>query len=174
MNISDTRPLAATNLRVTALGFGGAPLGNMYHRIDPAEALATVRAAHDSGIRLFDTAPLYGHGLSEHRVGEALRELPRDDYLLSTKIGRLLRPLPLNQVDGGIFQHTLPFQPAFDYSYDGVLRSFEDSLQRLGSHRIDILLIHDVDIWTPRQRGGFRAAYRRGHGRRLPSHAPAA
>ncbi|MFO1349242.1 MAG: aldo/keto reductase [Gammaproteobacteria bacterium] len=148
MKMNDLRPLGQSDLRVTTLGFGGAPLGNLYAEIAEPEAIATVRAAFATGIRLFDTAPLYGHGLSEHRVGEALRNVARDDYVLSTKIGRLLRPRPPAQVEGGLFKHTLPFQPQFDYSYDGVMRSFEDSLQRLGTHRIDILLIHDVDVWT--------------------------
>jgi D-threo-aldose 1-dehydrogenase len=148
MNTTATRPLGRTDLSVTQLGFGGAPLGNMYEALDERVAIDTVRSAYQAGIRLFDTAPLYGHGLSEHRMGEALRPFPRDDYVLSTKIGRLLRPLAPEQIDSGIFQRTLPFQPYFDYSYDAVMRSFEDSLQRLSTHRIDILLIHDVDVWT--------------------------
>jgi D-threo-aldose 1-dehydrogenase len=120
----------------------------MYHPIEERTAIDTVRSAFTSGIRLFDTAPLYGHGLSEHRIGEALRPYPRDDFVLSTKIGRLLKPTPPEQIDGRIFHGTLPFSIDYDYSYDAVMRSFEDSLQRLGMHRIDILLIHDVDIWT--------------------------
>lgn len=148
MQIIRNRPIGNTALRVTPLGFGGAPLGNMYAEIDEQEAVAAVRAAYDCGIRLFDTAPLYGHGLSEHRIGEALRRVPRDEFVLSSKIGRLLKPMAPAQIDSGIFQQTLPFRYEFDYSYDGVMRSFEDSLQRLGTHRIDILLIHDVDIWT--------------------------
>ena len=148
MKIAERRQIANTDLSVTQLGFGGAPLGNMYDAIEERTATDTVRTAFEVGIGLFDTAPLYGHGLSEHRVGEALRHYQRDDFVLSTKIGRLLKPTPADQVDGQIFQGTLPFSFHYDYSYDAVMRSFEDSLQRLGMHRIDILLIHDVDIWT--------------------------
>ena len=107
-----------------------------------------MRAAYDAGMRLFDTAPLYGHGLSEHRIGEALRWLDRDSYVLSTKVGRLLRPRDPKTVDGELFKQVLPFEGVYDYSYDGVMRSVDDSLQRLGMHRIDMLLIHDVDVWT--------------------------
>jgi D-threo-aldose 1-dehydrogenase len=99
-------------------------------------------------MRLFDTAPFYGFGLSEHRLGEALRGLDRDSFVLSTKIGRLLRPEDPAKLDGGLFARVLPFRPVFDYSHDGVMRSVEDSLHRLGTHRIDVLLIHDVDVWT--------------------------
>lgn len=130
------------------MGFGGAPLGNMYQAFADEQALAAVRACSDAGIRLFDTAPLYGFGLSEHRVGEALRGFARDDFVLSTKVGRLLRATAPECVDDRQFKRPLPFAGVFDYSYDGVMRSVEDSLQRLGLHRIDILLIHDVDVWT--------------------------
>ena len=142
------RPLGRTDLPVCQMGFGGAPLGNLYAEFSDEEARATVSAAYDAGIRLFDTAPLYGYGLSEHRIGEALRWQPRDSYVLSTKIGRRLRPEDPARIDGGLFKRTLPFDPVYDYSYDGVMRSVEDSLQRLALQRIDVLLIHDVDHWT--------------------------
>ena len=148
MRPTDTRQLGKSGVQVTQLGFGGAPLGNMYQAFSDEEAVATVRAAYDAGLRLFDTAPLYGHGLSEHRVGEALRWKERDSYVLSTKIGRLLRPRDPREVDGRLFKAVLPFEGVYDYSYDGVMRSLEDSLQRLGTHRVDVLLIHDVDVWT--------------------------
>lgn len=148
MKPTDTRKLGKSGVEVTQLGFGGAPLGNMYQAFSDEEAIATVRAAYDAGLRLFDTAPLYGHGLSEHRVGEALRWHDRDSYVLSTKIGRLLRPRDPKRVEGGLFKRILPFEGVYDYSYDGVMRSLEDSLQRLGTHRVDVLLIHDVDVWT--------------------------
>jgi D-threo-aldose 1-dehydrogenase len=148
MRVTDQRRLGKSGLEVPVIGFGGAPLGNMYQEFSDEQARATVRAAYDAGMRLFDTAPLYGFGLSEHRVGEALRWLDRDSYVLSTKIGRLLRPKDPKQVDGGLFKKILPFEGVYDYGYDGVMRSVEDSLQRLGVHRIDVLLIHDVDIWT--------------------------
>ena len=148
MRVTDRRPLGGSGLEVPAIGFGGAPLGNMYQEFSDEQARATVRAAYDAGMRLFDTAPLYGFGLSEHRLGEALRWLERDSFLLSTKIGRLLRPVPPEQADGGLFKRILPFEGAYDYGYDGVMRSVEDSLQRLGMSRIDILLAHDLDVWT--------------------------
>jgi D-threo-aldose 1-dehydrogenase len=149
MRATDVRPLGRTKLKVTVLGLGTATLGNLYAPVSDADAHDTVTTAFESGIRFVDTAPFYGHGWSEHRVGEALRGRKRDDIVLSTKIGRLLKPKdPAHGIDGGVFAAVLPFEPLFDYSYDGVMRSFEDSLQRLGTHRIDVLLIHDVDRWT--------------------------
>ncbi|MGE0117451.1 MAG: aldo/keto reductase [Dongiaceae bacterium] len=149
MRATDTRPLGRTKLRVTLLGLGTATLGNLYAPVTDADAAATLAAAFDSGLNFVDTAPFYGHGWSEHRVGEALRNRKRDGIVLSTKIGRLLQPKdPAKGIDGGVFAAVLPFEPMFDYSYDGVMRSLEDSLQRLGTHRVDVLLIHDVDRWT--------------------------
>ena len=148
MRVTDRRKLGNSDVEVPAIGFGGAPLGNLFQEFSDTQARDTVRAAYDAGMRLFDTAPLYGFGLSEHRIGEALRWLPRDSFVLSTKIGRLLQPKPAEQLDGGLFKQILPFEGVYDYSYDGVMRSVEDSLQRLGMDRIDVLLIHDVDVWT--------------------------
>jgi len=148
MNVAEKRTLGKTSIKVSAMGFGSAPLGNMYAAFTDEQASETVRAAYRAGVTLFDTAPFYGHGLSEHRIGAALRGIPRDDYVLSTKIGRLLRPRDPKEIDTGIFNDTLPFDPVYDYSYDGVMRSVDDSLQRIGTNRIDVLLIHDVDIWT--------------------------
>ena len=142
------REIGCTGLSVTTLGFGGAPLGNLYQAISDDQADSTIQAALDAGIRLFDTAPLYGYGLSEHRVGRALRNVDRDKFVLSTKVGRLLTPADPQHFDAGLFPGCLPFKGTYDYSYDGVMRSIEDSLQRLGLHRIDIVLIHDVDVWT--------------------------
>lgn len=159
MRATDKRQLGRTRLRVTTLGLGTATLGNLYAPVSEANAQGTLRTAFDTGIRFVDTAPFYGHGWSEHRVGEVLRHYRRDDIVLSTKIGRLLKPKdPRMGIDGSVFAKVLPFEPVFDYSYDGVMRSTEDSLQRLGTHRIDVLLIHDVDIWT---HGSTRAADRR-------------
>jgi D-threo-aldose 1-dehydrogenase len=149
MKATEKRPLGRTKLKVTVLGLGTATLGNLYAPVTDADAHATLTTAFDAGVRFVDTAPFYGHGWSEHRVGEALRGYGRDDIVLSTKIGRLLKPKdPAKCIDGGVFAAVLPFEPVFDYSYDGVMRSVEDSLQRLGTHRIDVLLIHDVDRWT--------------------------
>src|SRR5688500_6152103 len=148
MQASDTRVRGRSGLPVTVMGFGGAPLGNMYQACSDADARATVQACYEAGIRYFDTAPLYGFGLSEHRLGEALRGRRRDDHVLSTKVGRLLKPGDPATLDHGQFQGSLPFAQIYDYSYDGVMRSLEDSLQRLGTWRIDILLVHDLDVWT--------------------------
>jgi D-threo-aldose 1-dehydrogenase len=150
MKAIDKRPLGRTKLNVTVLGLGTATLGNLYAPVTDADAHATLTTAFDAGVRFVDTAPFYGHGWSEHRVGEALRGYKRDDIVLSTKIGRLLKPKDpgAKGIDGGVFASVLPFEPVFDYSYDGVMRSVEDSLQRLGTYRIDVLLIHDVDRWT--------------------------
>jgi len=159
MKATDKRPLGRTKLKVTVLGLGTATLGNLYAPVTDADAHDTVTTAFDAGVRFVDTAPFYGHGWSEHRVGEALRGYQRNDIVLSTKIGRLLKPKdPAKGIDGGVFAAVLPFDPVFDYSYDGVMRSVEDSLQRLGTHRIDVLLIHDVDRWT---HGSEEAADRR-------------
>lgn len=164
----ERRKIGRTSLEVTALGFGGNALGNLYAEIDEVEARDAVRAAHETGVRYFDTAPMYGHGLSERRIGDVLRGLPRDELVLSTKVGRLLVPYgrtppPRPSLkEGGIFTAELPFLPTFDFSYDATMRSFEDSLQRLGLSRIDILLIHDCDEWSqgPRYEEALRTVER--------------
>ena len=154
------RPIGTTSLNITELSFGGAALGNLYAPLSDAQAAATLQTAYDGGIRYFDTAPLYGHGLSEHRFGNTLRAFPRDDYVISTKVGRLLKPDDPALIDPGQFPGCLAFRPVFDYSYDGVMRSVEDSLQRLGIHRIDIILIHDVDVWTHGSRQATEERFR--------------
>ena len=154
-----TRNIGTTDIAVTELGFGGAPLGVVGDLITDEEAVAIMRRAWDGGIRYFDTAPLYGHGLSEKRVGRALRELPRDAFVLSTKIGRLL----VAREEGERVARARdrePFAIRYDYSFDAVRRSIESSLDRLGLDRIDILLCHDIDAWThgDAQPGIFDAA----------------
>jgi D-threo-aldose 1-dehydrogenase len=154
IRLDELRRVGNSDVAVSPLGFGGNVLGNLYATVEEDAALDTVAAAFESGIRLFDTAPLYGHGLSEHRMGNALRRYPRDAFVLSSKVGRLLKPhgkVPPPKLDpsqGGIFTGELPFQPVFDYTYEGTIRSVEDSLQRLGMNRIDMVLIHDADMWT--------------------------
>jgi D-threo-aldose 1-dehydrogenase len=149
MRPNDRRVLGKAGVEVSIMGFGGAPLGNMYQAFSDQQARATVEACYDAGIRYFDTAPYYCFGLSEHRLGEALRGKQRDELVLSTKVGRLLRAAePATSSGHSQFPGSLPFAVVYDYSYDGVLRSLEDSLQRLGTHRIDILLVHDLDVWT--------------------------
>ncbi len=138
------RALGRQGLRVTQLGLGTAPLGELYARISDDEACETIRAAYDAGVRYFDTAPLYGYGLSEHRTGYALRRYPRDSYVLSTKVGRALKPLR-RDFNPGMWAGGLRFTPVFDYTHDGIMRQVEDSLQRLGTERVDTLAIHDLD-----------------------------
>ena len=142
------RLLGRTGIEVTTLGFGGAPLGDLYALLDDAVAIATVEAAHDAGIGLFDTAPLYGRGLSEHRIGTALRRRPRASFVLSTKVGRLYAPAPHGVERAEGYVGGFPFEGRFDYSYDGAMRSLEHSLLRLGTASIDLALVHAVDAWT--------------------------
>src|ERR1700690_1812827 len=140
------RQIGRTKLRVSELGLGCATLGGS--RIDVARQAAEdiVAAAWAAGVRYVDTAPFYGVGQAERAVGDAMRDHPRDEWVLSTKVGRLLRPNPTGvHADGR--HHPLPFDPVYDYSYDGIMRSFEDSLQRLGLARIDILYVHDIGAY---------------------------
>ncbi len=133
-------------LPFTLLGFGSAPLGNFPDPLTEEFCDRTVGRAWDRGLRYFDTAPLYGLGLSESRVGRILGRHPRDSYLLSTKVGRLLEPLASGETfDAGIYQDVPKLKYVYDYSYDGVMRSFEESLKRLKLDRVDILFVHDVD-----------------------------
>ena len=136
-------------LTFSRLGFGGAPLGNLYRAISDDEAQAILTLAWDNGLRYFDTAPLYGFGLSETRINRFLRDKPRDSYVLSTKVGRLMRAVAPENRDGvGKWFEVPARQEVFDYSYDGVMRSLEMSLERLGTHRIDLLYAHDLDVFT--------------------------
>lgn len=141
------RALGRTGLTVSALGFGGAPLGDLYAKLDEGAAVATVEAALASGITLLDTSPLYGHGLSEHRIGTALRRLPGIAVTLCTKVGRVMDPFA-PRGDGSGYMGGLPHAARFDYSRDGTMRSLEQSMLRLGVDHLDIVLIHDVDVWT--------------------------
>jgi len=142
------------SLSFTRLGFGAAPIGNMHRVLTDAEAEAVPRAAWDAQLRYFDTAPLYGHGLSEARIGRVLAGKPRDDCLISTKVGRLLEPCAPGEEGAGIYKGVPPLRGRYDYSYDGVMRSFEASLHRLGLERVDILYVHDIDA---RNHGGREA-----------------
>ena len=136
------------HLRFSELGLGTAPLGNMHRALSEDEGQATLQAAWDAGIRYFDTAPLYGHGIAETRLGRALSGKPRRDYLVSTKVGRLLEPCAAGEANSGIYKATPPVRVRFDYSYDGVMRAYESSLARLGVESVDILFVHDVDVRT--------------------------
>lgn len=138
-----------SRLQFTELGFGTAPLGNLYRAVSDDDAQEVLDAAWDTGCRYFDTAPLYGLGLAETRLNQFLRAHDRDDYVLSTKAGRLLAVCPPDQRTGiGKFFDTPSRREIYDYSYDGVMRSFEASLERLGVDRIDVLFVHDLDIFT--------------------------
>jgi D-threo-aldose 1-dehydrogenase len=146
----DTRSMRAGSARLTltVLGFGGAPLGNLYQPLADETAAAALETARAAGLGVFDTAPLYGFGLSEERFGRVLGTWPRRDFVLSTKVGRLLRDCAPGDVPQLGFHDTPDRTFDYDYSYDGVMRSHEASLARLGLDRVDVLLVHDVDVFT--------------------------
>ncbi len=163
----DTRTAGRTTLKLSTLGLGTATLGgNVRPPISDKDARAIVEKAVESGIRYVDTAPFYGYGRSEHLVGDVVRG--HDDVVLSSKVGRLLAPRTTPQEPGDQWVNPLPFDSRYDYSYDGVMRSFEDSLQRLGVDHIDLLLIHDIgadqhgaavnaELFPVAMEGGYRA-----------------
>jgi D-threo-aldose 1-dehydrogenase len=136
-------PLGRSKVAVSRLGFGSTGLGGLFRASSDADAIATIDAAWAAGLRHYDTAPQYGSGLAESRVGLGLKARPRDHYVLSTKIGKLLRPV--DSAPQGIFVGAPPFEVTYDYSYDGAMRSLDASLKRLGVSRVDVLLIHDVN-----------------------------
>lgn len=167
MRASDQIALPRGGLRLTRLGMGCAPIGGLYQAVTEGEARAAVDAAWDLGLRYFDTAPYYGFTLSERRLGAALRSRPRDQYVVSTKAGRMLVPdASVRPGDCG-WAEPLPYRPYYDYTYDGIMRSHEDSLARLGVAHIDILFVHDIGrathgalhgaYWRQLTGGGFRA-----------------
>jgi D-threo-aldose 1-dehydrogenase len=157
MNPRERIPLGRTSVVVTRFGLGTAPLAGLFEAVEEDQALQVIEHAWDAGIRFFDTAPLYGHGLAELRLGRFLPSKPRDEFTLCSKVGRLLRadapPEP-----GQAYRGTPPVNPMFDFSYDGVMRSVEESLERLGLDRIDVLHIHDPDDhYEEALRGAYRA-----------------
>lgn len=145
--VTARRRLGRTAVEVTELGFGGASIGELFVRVPERDALATIDAAWDAGIRFFDTAPWYGRGLSELRIGSGLRDRPRADYTLSTKVGRVLHPHVGDDFDGSPWVGGCRNDIVFDYTYDGIMRSVEGSRLRLGIARFDIAVIHDLDRW---------------------------
>ncbi|SMQ66429.1 D-threo-aldose 1-dehydrogenase [Devosia lucknowensis] len=163
----EKRQVGKTGLEVTTLGLGGASLAGIFSAVPSDQARATVRHALLAGITYVDTAPQYGLGRSEHLVGEIVREAtPRP--VISTKVGRLLRPVDPARQDKGNWIDPLPFDQRYDYSYDGVMRSHEDSLQRLGVEKVDILYVHDIGtathgvegnrpLWAQLSGGGYEA-----------------
>lgn len=168
MHTTDLKSLSRVDLRLTALGLGCAQMGGLYHATSAREVEDVFASAWAAGVRYFDTAPYYGYTRSEHRLGAQLADCPRHEYVVSTKVGRLLRPdASMAPGDGG-WANPYPFRPQYDYSYSGVMRSFEDSQQRLGLAHIDILYVHDIGRDTHGEQhahywqqlttgGGFRA-----------------
>jgi D-threo-aldose 1-dehydrogenase len=163
-----TRPIGTTGLNLSRIGFGGAPLGDLKRAPSNDEAAKLLQQAWDAGIRYFDTAPMYGNGLSERRIGDFLRDKPRDSYVLSSKVGRLLVPDRLHALERSSGDmRAMPFRCVFDFSYDAIMRSHEQSLQRLGLERVDILYLHDLGrfsqganhdkTWADALDGGIRA-----------------
>lgn len=143
------RRLGRTDLELPQLGFGGAALGNIFNVIPDSQADATMDAAWDAGVRYYDTSPWYGRGLSEHRIGRGLYLRPRAETIVSTKVGRVLfAPDDVAAFEGSerSWPNGLKFQHRHDYTYAGVMRSYEDSLQRLRLNRVDLLVIHDLDL----------------------------
>ena len=140
------RRVGRTSLELPVMGLGTAPLGELYAAIPEAEARATLSGAWDAGVRYYDTAPWYGLGLAEHRTGGFVRTLPRGEFAISTKVGRTLhRPPDPRAFDRGMWAGGLNFEVRFDYGRDGILRSYEDALQRLALDTVDALVIHDLD-----------------------------
>ncbi|KQT12691.1 MULTISPECIES: aldo/keto reductase [unclassified Bradyrhizobium] len=148
-------------LDVTSIGLGSAPLGGLFSPVSDADAQATIERAWSLGVRFFDTAPLYGFGLAERRLGAFLRQQPRESYVISTKVGRLLRAPDGAPAEDEHYKGTPRERPVFDFSHDGVMRSVEESLERLGLDRIDVLLVHDPDDhYDDAVTGAFRALQR--------------
>ena len=151
MTVADLphRHIGQTPLRVPVFGYGTAHLGELYALVPEAQSQATLDGAWEAGVRFYDTAPWYGRGLAEHRLGAFLRTKPRDGFQVITKVGRTLhRPTDPTTFDRSPWVGGLRFQVHFDYSYDGVMRSLEASLERLGIDSVDILFAHDVDVFT--------------------------
>jgi len=148
MLVSDTKVNARSGLTFTALGYGGAPIGNYNGVFSDADAQDMVSQAWDQGIRYFDTAPGYGNGLSEHRLGQALRRHDRKELVLSTKVGRVLTPMLDAPSTNGQYLDIPPLVAGYDYSYDGVMRAVEQSMQRMLTDHFDVLFIHDCDRYT--------------------------
>lgn len=148
MNPSGKVIFSRVDLQVTPFGFGTAPIGNIFREIDEQTSDAMIQHAWDAGVRYYDTAPMYGHGLAELRTGHSLRWKNREDFVLSSKVGRILKPARKKDIDYAPWTNAGRFTMHFDYSYDGTMRSFEDSLQRLNLEYMDICFIHDIDVFT--------------------------
>jgi D-threo-aldose 1-dehydrogenase len=164
-----TRKLGRSGLDVSEIGYGAGPLGGFYDPPNAEHGAAAVRRAHALGIRYFDVAPLYGHGRAESALGAALADIPRDDYVLSTKVGRYLVPA------GGVAQPPrvraagAPFNPVLDYSREGAVRSLEQSMLRLQTSRIDLVYVHDVDAHSQGSEAAAETAFRAALAGALPA-----
>ncbi len=143
-----TRTIGRTGLAVTEFSFGTAALGGLYRACPRDVAMATLQAAWDEDLRYFDTAPWYGFGLAERVTGDFLRDKPSGSYVLSSKVGRIMFPVPDDKVPSYGYVDPLPFDVRYDYSYDGIMRSVELSHARLGLNRIDMLYVHDIGVYT--------------------------
>ncbi|MBY5377389.1 aldo/keto reductase [Rhizobium leguminosarum] len=141
----EKRRLGTTELEATTLGLGTTAIGGLYSATSERAAVETMETAWQLGVRFFDSAPQYGNGMAEQRLGAFLKTKPRDDYVLCTKVGRLLRLPEKPEGEDPYYKGTPPERPVFDFSYDGVMTSVEESLKRLGAERIDVLHIHDPD-----------------------------
>ncbi len=148
MQPSDKKKFGRVDLEVTPMSFGTAPVGNIFRPIPDDVSDAMFQRSWDAGIRYYDTAPMYGHGLSELRTGHSLRWKNRDDFVLSSKVGRILKAARRSEIDFAPWCDAGANVMQFDYSYDGTMRSFEDSLQRMALEHIEILFIHDIDVFT--------------------------
>ena len=148
MDATERRKVGKTDLEVTALGIGTATIGGLHRGVDAIDAKNVVKVGLRRGLTLVDTAPFYGYGWAERQVGDVLRDKPADSYVLSTKVGRLLEKTTVPHPADDLFPAGLPFRVVYDYSYDGIMRSVEDSYHRLGLARIDIALIHDIGEMT--------------------------
>jgi D-threo-aldose 1-dehydrogenase len=171
MKAAEIRTHTRTGVSLTLMGLGCAQMGSLYRVTSFADASGAFDAARQAGIRYFDTAPFYGYTRSERRLGTMLTDLPRDDYVVSTKVGRVMTPDPTVGAMEDDFAEPLPFRPVYDYTHDGVMRSFEASRQRLGLYAPDILYVHDIGRTTHGERhehywrqlttgGGFDALYK--------------
>jgi D-threo-aldose 1-dehydrogenase len=148
MKPSTRKKFGRTDIEVTSFAFGTAPIGNIFRPIDDETSDAMIQTAWESGVRFYDTAPMYGHGLAELRTGHSLRWKNRDDFVLSSKVGRRLKPKRRSEIDFAPWNNAAPNELIFDYTYDGTMRAFEDSLQRMALERMDICFIHDIDVFT--------------------------
>jgi D-threo-aldose 1-dehydrogenase len=160
MDPTARRRLGGTDVEVTQLGLGGASYGSLYYEVPEVDAIEAVNAAWDAGIRYFDTAPWYGRGLSEIRTGAGLRYRPREEFVLSTKIGRWLKAqVRSSGSDLGPWKAPLPFDVVFDYTYDGIMRAYEQSQLRLGLPWYDVAVIHDLDYFYHQPESRLQALF---------------